>query len=366
MNKSILVVDDERTVRELLVSQLEFLLYEARAAAEGGSALALLDQGWEPALILLDIEMPGLSGVDVLKRIKETDNDVQVVMVSGLHDLSTVRECLKLGAYDYLAKPFDLDDLSNTVSRALELRRLLIENRRYREDLERRVAEQTEELRQTRDIALLTLAKLAESRDQETGFHLERIAEYCRLLAQALRRSSYARRVDDEFVEWVFKSSPLHDIGKVGIPDGILRKPGPLTPEETLEMRRHCAIGGDTLRSVLEKYSGPSFLSMAMEIAYHHHEKWDGSGYPRELAGEDIPLAARVVALADAYDAITSERPYKKALSHEEAVARIKIDRGLHFDPVVVDTFLEIETDFDAIRRQMQDQQPSLAAGGQI
>lgn len=364
MKELVLVVDDDKTVRDLLVSQLDYLGFDARATSDGLSTLSVLELGEIPALILLDIEMPGLSGVDLLRRIKQLDNDGQVVMVSGLHDLATVRECLQLGAYDYLAKPFELEDLGNTVERALERRRLILENRKYQRHLERLVDEQTHELRQTRDIALFTLAKLAESRDQETGLHLERIAEYSRKLAETLQEGPYAERIDGEFIEWVFKSSPLHDIGKVGIPDQILRKPGPLTDDEREQMRRHSTIGGDTLRSVLEKFSGPSFLTMAMEIAYHHHERWDGMGYPKGLAGDEIPLAARIVALVDAYDAITSVRPYKRAEEHDEAVRRVRIDRGLHFDPVLVDAFLAVEGEFDTIRRRIKDQQPSLAASG--
>ncbi|MEM6457325.1 MAG: HD domain-containing phosphohydrolase [Acidobacteriota bacterium] len=352
----VLIVDDEPSVRNLIVSQLSFLGFDARAIDDGNDALDLTMSAHPPSLVLMDIEMPGFSGVDLLKQIKQIDNDVQVIMVSGLHDLTTVRVCLREGAYDYLAKPFELEDLANTAQRALERRTLVRQNRAYQKNLERMVDEQTEEIRRTRDIALMTLAKLAESRDSETGLHLERMAEYSRLIGQAMLDDADNPMVsDEEYVSWVHKSSPLHDIGKVGIPDSVLRKPGPLNQDEAMLMRTHTIIGGDTLRLVLERYdNAPSILTMAMEIAYSHHERWDGRGYPEGLRDEQIPLAARIVALADAYDAITSRRPYKEALPHEEAVRRIVKDRGTHFDPVVVDAFMRCQDEFASVAKRMQ------------
>lgn len=358
MEEFILVVDDEVAVRELLVSQLDFLGFSARHTEDGEFLLEVGKSDRPPALVLLDIEMPGSSGLELLRRLKGINEDIQVVMVSGLRDLGTVRDCLRAGAYDYLAKPFELEDLHNTAERALERRRLIRQNRGYKEDLEQKVLDKTEEIRRTRDLALMTLAKLAESRDSETGLHLERMAEYSRILADAISRSG-THQVDNEFVEWVFKSSPLHDIGKVGIPDAILRKPGPLTPDETAIMRRHTTIGGDTLRSVLEQFSGTSFLNMAMEIAYFHHERWDGAGYPHGVAGRDIPLAARIVAIADAYDAITSRRPYKEPFDHQEAVRRIRIDSNKHFDPTLVGAFLQCENEFAVVQQRIQAEEES-------
>ena len=216
MKDSILVVDDELTVRELLVTQLDFLGYSARSTADAEEAKAAARAASPPTLVLLDIEMPGTSGVELLREIKKIDDDIQVVMVSGLSDLATVRECLRSGAYDYLAKPFELEDLANTIERALERRRLIRQNRdyketleRHKENLEREVEEKTEELRQTRDMALMTLAKLAESRDSETGLHLERMAEYSRILAQEAQGGPYREALDQEMVEWIFKASPI-------------------------------------------------------------------------------------------------------------------------------------------------------------
>lgn len=202
------------------------------------------------------------------------------------------------------------------------------------------------ELRQTRDIALMTLARLAESRDTETGRHLERIAAYSLRLAEELRTGAYVDQIDDSFLELIHKSSPLHDIGKVGIRDAILLKDSPLTERELEVMKTHAQIGGDTLRSVVDQFEAHEFLRMAMDIAYSHHERWDGTGYPAGLSGEAIPLPARIVALADAYDAITSARPYERAFSHDEAVRRIRKDSGTHFDPEVVGAFLACASDF--------------------
>lgn len=220
-------------------------------------------------------------------------------------------------------------------------------------DLEDRVSAQTAELRETRDVAVITLAKLAELRDGATGRHLERIASFSRMIAERMRERSLAA-VPSEFVDQLFRSSPLHDIGKVAIPDAILRKADRLTADERAIMETHTTIGGDTLRSVIERYDSHSFLVMGMDIAYAHHERWDGTGYPRQLAGEAIPLAARIVGLVDAYDAVTSQRSYKPAWPHEEAVRRIVADRGTHFDPELVDLFLAIEAELGELAERLR------------
>ncbi len=231
----------------------------------------------------------------------------------------------------------------NEMSTSLQTQAQAVENR-------------TAEILKTRDMALVTLARLAESRDAETGRHLERIAAYSRSIAAALRDSPYADCIDERFIDQLEKSSPLHDIGKVGIPDAILRKPSRLTDEEFNVMREHTIIGASTLRSVIDDFDDHTFLEMGMEIAYCHHEKWDGSGYPRHLVGEEIPLSARIVAVSDAYDCITTKRVYKPAYDHEEAVRRILKDRGRHFDPVVVDAFLACQGEFDTIRETYSEQ----------
>lgn len=199
----------------------------------------------------------------------------------------------------------------------------------------------------------MTLAKLAESRDSTTGLHLERIAAYSRRLAEELRAGAYAGRLSRAYIEQLAKSSPLHDIGKVGIPDSILCKPGRLSGDEFQLMKTHSTIGGDTLSSILDQFETHGFLIMAMEIAYSHHERWDGCGYPQGLEGEAIPLAARIVALVDSYDTLTSDRPYKRAVPHAEAVQRLAADRGKHFEPAIVDAFLACHADFEKIREEV-------------
>lgn len=222
---------------------------------------------------------------------------------------------------------------------------------RFNRELAARVGEQTVEIRETRDQAILTLARLAELRDGTTGEHLDRIALYSRRLTEALADGPFGP-LGADFVEEIFRSSPLHDIGKVAIPDAILSKPGPLDAAERAVMESHTTIGGDTLRGVVERSPIHSFLEMGMAIAYAHHERWDGGGYPRRLAGETIPLAARIVALVDAYDAITAPRPYKPGHGHDEAVRRILADAGRHFDARVVEAFRRVHEDLDRIRRE--------------
>jgi putative two-component system response regulator len=350
----VLIVDDDATVRRYLATALTSLGYSCRMASDADEALANAVSDVAPELVLLDVNLPRQSGLEVLARLKGLNRWIEVVMLSGSQDLETVRFCLRQGAYDYLAKPASFAELSETVSRAIERGRLVRQNHHYQSNLERMVRQRTEELRSARDAALLTLAKLADSRDAATGQHLERIAAYARLLTGALRDGAYGGEVSAEFEEQIFRSSPLHDVGKVAIPDSILLKPGPLTPDEQAVMRTHAAVGGDILRAVVEASSDYSFLKMGMEIAYQHHERWDGGGYPAGLAGPGICLAARIVALVDAYDAMTTARPYKRPLPHGVAVERITVDRGRHFDPVIVDTFLSCQQSFQRVRSAME------------
>ena len=214
-----------------------------------------------------------------------------------------------------------------------------------------------QERNETRDATILALAKLAENRDPETGAHLDRVAEFCRVLAETLSCSpKYSAIVDQEFIDAIVRSSPLHDIGKVGIPDNILRKPGKLTPEEFEIMKQHATIGGDTIRQLIDKGKSQRFLQMSMEIAYGHHEKFNGTGYPKGLAGTDIPLSARIMAVADVYDAITSKRVYKPPMSHEKAAKIIRSESGAHFDPDIVEAFERCEDRFKQLAAELVDE----------
>jgi response regulator RpfG family c-di-GMP phosphodiesterase len=220
-----------------------------------------------------------------------------------------------------------------------------------------------QERNEARDAIILALAKLAEHRDPETGAHLDRVRIYCRLLSETLARNPrYSLRIDQEFISAIYNSSPLHDIGKVGIPDAILLKPGPLTHEEFEVMKTHSTIGGNTIRTLVQQRRPQRFLQMGMEIAYHHHERYDGAGYPAGLAGEKIPLSARILTVADVYDAMVSRRVYKPALSHEEAVAFIREGAGKKFDPDIADVFLRLHEDFRTIAKEVRDEEPIVDA----
>ncbi|MFA5636595.1 MAG: HD domain-containing phosphohydrolase [Anaerovoracaceae bacterium] len=224
------------------------------------------------------------------------------------------------------------------------------ELKKYNEQLEELVDAKVREISDSQIATIYALVKLAESRDDDTGAHIERTAQLCRLFAEKLRvLPEFSKAIDDEYVTNIYRSSPLHDIGKVGIPDAILQKPGKLTPEEFAIMKTHANLGAKTLEEVVNRYRGNTFLKMGLEIAKGHHEKWDGSGYPGGLSGPDIPLSARIMALVDVYDALRSKRVYKKAFSHEKSVAIIEEGKGSHFDPVLVDIFMQNQKEFLAL-----------------
>lgn len=304
-----------------------------------------------PDLVLLDLHMPGMNGVELLHELGQmipSDSYLPVLVVTADPSPEVKRDALAAGARDFLGKPFDTIEVLLRAGN-------LIETRSLHHDLERRVDEKTQEIQETRDIALMTVAKLVDSRDPETGRHLERIAEYSRIIARTLQERGTHPEIDDQFIDQLHRSSPLHDIGKVGISDAILHKPGALTPDERHAMQQHTLIGGGTLSQVIASHPGHTFLSMAANIAYQHHERWDGSGYPHGLAGDRIALAARIVALADAYDAITTARPYETARSHQEATERILRDRGTHFDPSVADAFAAAGDEIARARHALEE-----------
>jgi len=352
----ILIVDDMPENAMVLRSFLAPMGYHIDAVTRGEDALAMVENN-PPDVILLDIMMPGMNGFEVCRRLKQ-DPDTQhipVVIITGMSDKETNIEAVKSGADDFLIKPFDrilLEARIKTSSKTKLLHDRLIE---YKLELERKVVERTEQVMLTQQVTVFSLAKLAESRDNETGDHLERMRSYARELSEeVVRLPKYRDTYGKEYVEEIYKSTPLHDIGKVGIPDRILLKPGKLTDEEFEIMKQHSMIGGETLKAADIEAGCDSFLAMGRDIAYYHHEKWNGSGYPYNLAGEAIPLCARIAALADVYDALSSRRPYKEPFSHEKSKAIILEGRGSHFDPDVVDAFLAKEERFVAIREHFQ------------
>lgn len=330
----ILVVDDEEAIREVVSTLLEARGYECSVVSNGRQALEKF-QGEAFDLVLSDIVMPEMDGLKLLEQIQVHDPDVPVIMVTAMHDISIALEAIRAGAYDYILKPFEKDQIYMSVSRAIEHRRLVQENRSYQTDLEHLVAERTQQLstalqdlEESYDYTLEALGGALDAKDAETEGHCQRVTAFTITIARAMG-------VQGVELRHIARGAFLHDIGKMGIPDHILRKPGPLTPEEREIMRQHSEIG----YTVLERIP---FLKEAAEIVLTHQECYDGSGYPRGLRGDDIPLGARIFAVADTLDAMISDRPYRKALPISAAREEIRRNSGTQFDPRIVQVFMSI------------------------
>jgi putative two-component system response regulator len=361
---SVLVVDDSEMNRDLLLRRLKKMGLNISQACNGEEALEALDQ-YEFDLVLLDIMMPVMDGYETLERMRQNPNTqkIPVIMITALDDVESAVKCIDMGAVDYVTKPFNPVLLQSRVSASLERKHLhdMEENRRIQvelnnEYLSEQVREKVLEISRSQLAAIFAMSKLAESRDPETGEHLERMREYCKLLSEQLSRMpKYRSVIDREFVDSIYAASPLHDIGKVGVDDSVLLKPGKLTEEEWVQMKLHPVIGAETLREVDRQHPGNAFILTGIEIAESHHEKWNGTGYPHGLSGETIPLSARILALGDVYDALTSKRCYKDAFSHEKSVNIILEGNGSHFDPDVVLAFQETELEFQRIRKEYID-----------
>jgi len=346
----ILVVDDEEAIREIVCSMLMAANYKCSQASSGQKALALLDSGEEFELMLSDLMMADLDGIALLERTKEKYPDMPVVMVTAVHDISVALKALREGAYDYLLKPFEREQLLATARRALENRRLKLDNRAYQTKLEGLVDERTAQLRNTLwnlersyDITLEALGNALDLKDAETEGHSKRVTAFTIAIAKRMD-------VPKEEISVIARGAFLHDIGKMAIPDAILRKPGALTPEEIATMREHCYHGYQMVKKI-------PFLSEAAEIVYSHQERYDGTGYPRGLTGDEIPLGARIFSVADTLDAITSDRPYRAAQTIAAAREEIQRWSGRQFDPKVVETFLIMpENIWTDLRRQIDAQ----------
>ncbi len=346
----ILVVDDEETIREIVCSMLTSCNYQCRQAASGLEALALLESGEEFELMLSDLMMAGLDGNGLLEKTKEKFPDMPVVMVTAVHDISVALAAIRNGAYDYLLKPFEREQLLATVRRALENRRLKLENRTYQTNLETLVTARTEQLRKAMtslersyDITLEALGDALDLKDAETEGHSRRVTAYTIAIARHMGLNADQIRV-------IARGAFLHDIGKMAIPDAILRKPGKLDPDEVAIMREHCYRGFQLLKRI-------PFLGEASEIVYSHQERYDGTGYPRGLKGEEIPLGSRIFSVADTLDAITSDRPYRPAQSVKAAKEEIQRWSGRQFDPEVVKAFLSMPDNiWEDLRREIEAQ----------
>ena len=333
----VLAVDDSDIALRCIENTLTQAGHSVDKASDGHEALDRLRER-NHRVVISDWDMPGMDGLTLCRRIREmTTRYVYIVLVTSHNRAADTVTGLSAGADEFLSKPFNPAELL----------------------VRMRVAERLLAM-ETRDVVLFALAKLAESRDSDTGRHIERVREYARLLARQMStQPKFRDSVGDLFVQLIYETSPLHDIGKVGIPDQVLLKPGKLTEKEYAIMQKHTVIGKETLDAALQNHPEAKFLRFARDIVASHHERYDGTGYPCGLAGEEIPLCARVVALADVYDALTSVRVYKDAFSHQKARQIILEESGRHFDPDVVDAFLAVEPQIVEVFNRLHDASPT-------
>ena len=325
--------------------------YDVMAFDSGINALKAIFKS-PPDLIILDIVMPGIDGLELCRMLKENPefSDIPVLFISGVDDVDNKLRAFSVGGADYITKPFHLREIQARVKTHLQLRAAHLELKQYNRELQRMVEEKVKEILESQLSTIVAISKLVEYHDIETGQHIERVQMFCKILALSLKDfSPHGLSVDDEFVETIYWAAALHDIGKVGIPDNILLKPNRLTPSEKEIMKSHTIIGARALEEVQRKYPRNKFLNMGIEIARWHHERWDGKGYPDGLSGEEIPLSARIMALADMYDALRAKRPYKPAFGHAETVEAIKAEEGHALDPTIVEAFLKVEESFSQI-----------------
>ena len=355
---TILVVDDTPDNIDLLRAVLEDD-YRTKIAVNGERALKIAAGGDQPDLILLDIMMPGMSGYDVCRALKAdpATANIPVIFVTAMSEVADEQLGLALGAVDYITKPISAPLVLARIKTQLGMKRMQDFLRDQNHYLESEVERRVQEVAALQDVTIHAMASLAETRDSETGNHIRRTSHYLKALAEQVRHLPRFRDfLTDKTIELLFKTAPLHDIGKVGIPDHILLKPGRFEPHEMAIMKTHTTLGRDAILAA-ERELGieVDFLKYAKEIAYSHHEKWDGTGYPQGLAGEQIPISARLMALADVYDALISCRIYKDGMRHEDAVKIIAEGRGTHFDADIVDAFLRIQDQFQAISSRYAD-----------
>lgn len=356
---TILVVDDSPEILSLINGMLKEE-YVIKLANSGERAVKLANTGQTPDMILLDIQMEGMDGLKTCQQLKENSvtAEIPILFLTAMTAESDETLGLELGAVDYVTKPISFPILRARIRNHLELKRnrdILSSQNRYLED---EVQRQVNENSKLQDITIQAMATLAETRDNETGNHIIRTQNYVKLLAESLRKHPrFVELLDQsENIALLYKSAPLHDIGKVGIPDSILLKPGKLVPEEWEVMKIHPKLGWEAINRAEEKLDEKlPFLNFAKEIAYSHHEKWDGSGYPQGLRGDEIPISARIMAVADVYDALISRRVYKSGMTHTQAIEIINNGRGEHFDPDIVDAFNKIEASFKEIAQRFTD-----------
>ena len=332
--------------------------YDVMVATDGPSTLDAVEKVI-PDLILLDVMMPGMDGFEVCRRLKSESRfeQIPIIFLTAMDQLTSKEEGFRVGGVDYVTKPFDIVEVKARVQTHISLLLARRSLANQNEILEEKVRERTEEINLTQNVTISSLASLAETRDNETGWHIKRSRAYVEILIEALKDNpDFEELRDSETVELISKSAPLHDIGKIGVPDSILLKPGPLTQEEFEEMKKHTILGSEALLVAEKELGSSTFLKIAADLCRSHHEKWNGEGYPDGLAGRDIPLAGRLMAVADVYDALISSRVYKPPFSHSDATAIILEGKGTHFDPGIIDAYERIHTEFERISTEMGDQ----------
>lgn len=365
--KTILIVDDAPE-NLMLLGELLQSEYRVRAANSGARALQVAASEPRPDLVLLDVMMPEMDGYEVIRSLKKQTQtrDIPVIFITAMTASADEEKGLALGAVDYITKPFSPAIVQARVRAQLELKAARDQLADHNQWLEHEVERRVEENQRIRDLSIKALACLAEVRDKETGLHIVRTQSYVEILALELRHHPrFASALANGRLEDIIRAAPLHDIGKIGIPDAILLKPGPLTDAEFEVMKTHSAVGGAAIDSAIEQVVSASdgevtsgafgFLNVASEIAYYHHEKWDGTGYPEGLKGDAIPVSARLMALADVFDALSCSRIYKKPCSLDETTRIILEGRGTHFDPDVVDAFKACREQFISVAKDMAD-----------
>lgn len=361
---SVLVVDDSPDNLTLMAGLLK-VRYRVRAVLNGEKALSVARSDAPPDLILLDIMMPNMSGYEVCKALKADPGtaSIPIIFLTAMSATEDEKRGLELGAVDFISKPINPPIVLARVETQLRVKAAADFLRNQAAFLQSEVDKRTREVLAIQDVTIMAMASLAETRDSDTGNHIRRTQFYVKTLAERLREHPrFATALDDDTINLLFKSAPLHDIGKVGIPDRILLKPGRFTPEEFEIMKRHAALGRDAIVAAEEQLGlEVAFLTMAKEIAYCHQEKWDGSGYPQGLQGEAIPVSARLMAIADVYDALICRRIYKEPMPHEQAVQIIVDGRGKHFDPDMVDAFITVAEEFHLIAERFADSDKELA-----
>ncbi|HYD55600.1 MAG TPA: two-component system response regulator [Burkholderiales bacterium] len=367
--QTVLIVDDTPENLTLMHGLLKDR-YNTRIATGGERALKLVADAPAPDLVLLDVMMPGMDGYEVCRRLKANPSTagIPVIFLTAKAEVEDEQTGFDVGAVDYITKPISPPIVAARVRTHLTLKAAADFLRDKNAFLEAEVARRTRDVQVIQDVTIMAMASLAETRDNETGNHIRRTQNYVRVLACALRdHPRFTAHLTDDAVEMLYKSAPLHDIGKVGIPDRILLKPGKLTEEEFEVMKTHTTLGRDAITAAERLLDTPSsFLRYAREIAYSHQEKWDGSGYPQGLAGDAIPVSARLMAVADVYDALTSRRVYKPPFPHAKAAAIIMEGRGKHFDPDIVDAFVRLQDEFILIAQRYADTEEEVAPAASV